>query len=73
MTRSNGARVQALRRTPPPCSPIDERALADDDAGARLVLGPQPGERQALPVPDLDRRSGSPRPTSIRSRSSWRR
>ena len=30
-------------------------AFADLDARARVVVGPQPGERQAPPVPDLDR------------------
>ncbi len=31
-----------------------ELALADDDAGRGLVVGPQPGERQSLPVPGAD-------------------
>ena len=63
ITRSNGASVQKLRSTPAVLA-LDEVALPDDDAVRRLVVRPQPGERQALAVPDLDRRAGSRRPTS---------
>src|SRR5262245_48347897 len=34
---------------------VGQRPLTNDDAGRRTVVGAEPGERQALAVPDLDR------------------
>ena len=59
VTRSKGARVQALRRTRPGAD--RERSLRTIGTRARL-LGAEPGERQALAVPDLDGQRRSPRP-----------
>ena len=57
--------VQTLRSTPASPRPSTRSRSRTSTPGARVVVGPQPGERQAPPVPDLDRERDRRRPTSV--------